>query len=138
MLPVWVPHFPAPLQGIRPSPTVAPGRYPRAVTDEDATSRARRIADLADTALEQVEATRRAVEDLLAEVDSAAAPVLRLEAVPEAGLDSARLVAIEMAVAGRTRAEVAAHIRAAYDLSDVEALLDDVFGPESGARAGGS
>lgn len=136
---MWVPHFPAPLQGIRPSPTVAPGRYPRAVTDGDDTSRAQRIADLADVALEQVEATRRAVEELLAEVDrSAAAPVVRLEAVPETGLDSARLVAIEMAVAGRTRAEVAAHIRAAYELSDVDALLDDVFGPESGARAGSS
>jgi hypothetical protein len=111
------------------------------VTDEDATSRAQRIADLADLALEQVEATRRAVEELLAEVDrsaAAAAPVVRLEAVPETGLDSARLVAIEMAVAGRTRAEVAAHIRAAYELSDVDALLDDVFGPESGARAGSS
>ena len=33
-----------------------------------------------------------------------------------------------MAVAGRTREEVGRHIRAAYELADVESLLDDVFG----------
>ena len=118
------------MQGIRPLSTVAPGRYPRAVAEEDVTARARRIADLAEMALEQVDAACRAVEELLAEVDrDAPAPVVRLEPVSQAGLDSARLVAIEMAVAGRSREEVGAHIRAHYDLTDVEALLDDVFGP---------
>src|SRR4051812_33576932 len=64
----WVPHFPASVQGIRPAPTVAAGRYPRAVADAEATTRARRVAALAEAALGQVEATRRAVEQLLAEV----------------------------------------------------------------------
>jgi hypothetical protein len=100
------------------------------VTEDDVTARARRIADLADMALEQVDSTRRAVEDLLAEVDrAAAAPVVRLEPVAQEGLDSARLVAIEMAVAGRSREEVGAHVRANFAITDVEALLDDVFGP---------
>ena len=90
------------------------------------------MASLAEAALEQVEATRRAVEDVLAEVrDVKPAPVLSLESRSENGLDSARLVAIEMAVTGRSREEVGRHIRAAYDLADVESLLDDVFGPPS-------
>lgn len=92
--------------------------------------RARRLVSLADSALAQVAATRRAVKELLAAVGgAAAAPVEALEP----GLDSARLLAIEMAVTGRSRAEVAQHVRAAYELVDVEALLDDVFGPPAPA-----
>jgi hypothetical protein len=88
------------------------------------------VAALAEAALGQVEATRRAVEQLLAEVREASpATVVPLESGSGTGLDSARLVAIEMAVAGRTREEVRRHVRAAYRLPDVEALLDDVFGP---------
>jgi alkylhydroperoxidase/carboxymuconolactone decarboxylase family protein YurZ len=87
------------------------------------------VASLAEAALTQVEAAHRAVEDVLAEVrDAQPAPVVPLETSSENGLDSARLVAIEMAVAGGSREEVGRHIRAAYDLADVEALLDDVFG----------
>ena len=90
------------------------------------------MASLAEAALVAVEATRRAVEDVLAEIrDVPPAPVVALETRSEDGLDSARLVAIEMAVAGRTREEVGRHIRAAYELADVESLLDDVFGPAS-------
>jgi hypothetical protein len=124
------------------------------VTEEDATTRARRLVSLAEAALGQAEATRRAVEELLAEVGGARpAPVVpldgalettldgaletaldgplqtALESALETGLDSARLVAIEMAVAGRSREEVGLHVRGAYDLADLEALLDDVFGP---------
>jgi hypothetical protein len=43
-------------------------------------------------------------------------------------LSAARLVAIEMAVAGRTREEVDGHLRDAFDVDDTRALLDDVFG----------
>jgi alkylhydroperoxidase/carboxymuconolactone decarboxylase family protein YurZ len=87
------------------------------------------VASLAEAALTQVEAAHRAVEDVLAEVrDALPAPVVPLETGSENGLDSARLAAIEMAVAGGSREEVGRHIRAAYDLADVEALLDDVFG----------
>jgi hypothetical protein len=98
---------------------------------EHESNRARRLIALAEAALTQVEETRRAVEELLAEVRAARpAPVVPLDR----GLDSARLVAIEMAVAGRTRDEVGRHVRATYDLDDVEALLDDVFGPAGDAR----
>jgi hypothetical protein len=95
------------------------------------------VASLAEAALAQVEATVRAVEQLLAEVrEVEPAPVVPLETQSETGLDSARLVAIEMAVAGRTREEVGRHVRAAYHLADVEALLDDVFGPSGRGLAG--
>jgi hypothetical protein len=43
-------------------------------------------------------------------------------------LSAARLVAIEMAVAGRGRDEVDEHLRDAFEVDDTRALLDDVFG----------
>jgi hypothetical protein len=42
-------------------------------------------------------------------------------------LDDARLVALQMAVAGRTRDEVGAHLRAAFDVGDPDPILDHVF-----------
>jgi hypothetical protein len=57
----------------------------------------------------------------------------------ETRLDDARLVALQMAVAGRTRAEVGAHLRAAFDVGDPDPILDHVFAegfpptPPSGA-----
>jgi hypothetical protein len=95
------------------------------VADSDGT-RAHRVASLAEAALAQVETTRRAVAELLAEIGT---PRPAPAVAQEGGLDSARLVAIEMAVAGRSRDEVGHHLRATYDAGDLEALLDDVFGP---------
>lgn len=45
----------------------------------------------------------------------------------ETRLDDARLVALQMAVAGRTRDEVGAHLRKAFDVPDPEPILDHVF-----------
>jgi hypothetical protein len=42
-------------------------------------------------------------------------------------LDDARLVALQMAVAGRTREEVATHLRNAFDVQDPDPILDHVF-----------
>ena len=42
-------------------------------------------------------------------------------------LDDARLVALQMAVAGRSRDEVAEHLRTAFGVSDPELILDHVF-----------
>jgi hypothetical protein len=41
---------------------------------------------------------------------------------------AARLVALQMAVAGADRGEVAGHLRVNFDLSDPTSILDDVFG----------
>jgi hypothetical protein len=55
-------------------------------------------------------------------------------AAPGVSLDSARLVAIEMAVAGRSRGDVERHLRVAYGGPDTPAVLDDVFGSEGEQR----
>ena len=41
---------------------------------------------------------------------------------------SARLVALQMAVAGGARGEVEVHLRRTFDLEDLTSILDDVFG----------
>jgi hypothetical protein len=46
---------------------------------------------------------------------------------PDTHLEDARLVALQMAVAGRTRDEVGAHLRAAFDVGDPDAILEHVF-----------
>ncbi|HEY2601457.1 MAG TPA: hypothetical protein VGI67_07880 [Thermoleophilaceae bacterium] len=46
---------------------------------------------------------------------------------PDTRLDDARLVALQMAVAGRTREEVGAHLRSAFDVGDPDPILDHVF-----------
>lgn len=45
----------------------------------------------------------------------------------ETRLDDARLVALQMAVAGRSRDEVGAHLRNAFDVPDPDPILDHVF-----------
>jgi hypothetical protein len=45
---------------------------------------------------------------------------------------AARLVALQMAVAGADRGEVATHLRVSFDLSDPTSILDDVFGRGTG------
>jgi hypothetical protein len=86
----------------------------------------------------RVAEARRAVEALLEEVRAVRAALPRAVQVPEPApaprrndphaLDQARLVAIDMADAGATRAEVERHLRASFSLGDTGALLDDVFG----------
>ena len=51
---------------------------------------------------------------------------------------SARLVALQMAVAGGKRDEVETHLRRTFDLGDVTQILDDVFGDDGdgGDKAG--
>jgi hypothetical protein len=52
-----------------------------------------------------------------------------------AATDSARLVAIEMAVAGSTRTEVALRLRDEFGLQRPDPILDDVFGPGTGPES---
>ena len=50
---------------------------------------------------------------------------------------SARLVALQMAVAGGKRDEVESHLKRTFDLGDVDQILDDVFGAgDADSRAG--
>jgi hypothetical protein len=68
-----------------------------------------------------------------AELDSPG-PGAESQAPRQEGLGAARLVAIEMAVAGRTRAEVDRHLRDSFRIEDTADLLDDVFGAEGASR----
>jgi hypothetical protein len=108
-----------------------------------------RVAALADEALARVDAARAALEGLLEAVQGlrealAPGPEPAATAQPPApaaqppgpavSLDAARLVAIEMAVAGRSRGDVERHLRVAYGGPDTPAVLDDVFGSQGEQR----
>ena len=60
-------------------------------------------------------------------VQSSPAP-RQVEDHSDARFDGARLVALQMAVAGSTREEVHAELQRAFRLSDPSSILDDVFG----------
>jgi uncharacterized coiled-coil protein SlyX len=72
----------------------------------------------------------RREEPSSAEAD-AEAPGARREADQQLG---ARLVALQMAVAGGNRGEVEVHLRRTFDLADPSSILDDVFGQGTDAE----
>ncbi len=77
----------------------------------------------------EAEAAPEAAED-----DSASGEVVELHPPDEPSEDRGdellgpRLVALQMAVAGGNRGEEEGHLRRAFDLSDPQEILDDVFG----------
>ena len=61
-------------------------------------------------------------------VPSAPEPPRRVDDKTDARFDGARLVALQMAVAGSTREEVHSELQRAFRLPDPSSILDDVFG----------
>ena len=61
-------------------------------------------------------------------VQSAPEPPRRVDDKSDARFDGARLVALQMAVAGSTREEVHSELQRAFRLADPSPILDDVFG----------
>jgi hypothetical protein len=61
--------------------------------------------------------------------------VPRVEDPGDARFDGARLVALQMAVAGSTREEVHAELQRAFRLADPSSILDDVFGARRAGAA---
>jgi vacuolar-type H+-ATPase subunit H len=61
-------------------------------------------------------------------VQRAPEPARRVDDHNDARFDGARLVALQMAVAGSTREEVHAELQRAFRLADPSSILDDVFG----------
>jgi len=61
-------------------------------------------------------------------VSSAPEPSRRVDDKTDARFDGARLVALQMAVAGSTREEVHSELQRAFRLADPSPILDDVFG----------
>jgi hypothetical protein len=83
------------------------------------------VGELAEEAAEP-EASAVATEaPAEAEAPAAEAPAVSRE--PDEQL-SARLVALQMAVAGGKRDEIESHLRRTFELGDVDSILDDVFG----------
>ena len=74
-------------------------------------------------------------------VQSAPEPSRRVDDRNDARFDGARLVALQMAVAGGSREEVEVHLERNFDVNDLKSILNDVFGedggePEPVARSG--
>ena len=94
------------------------------------------LVERAEGTAQQLEALLDALKRTVAALETgsvdgepvAAAAPAEPAVVGRRDLSAARLVAIEMAVAGRTRDEVDDHLRHAFDVDDTRALLDDVFG----------
>jgi hypothetical protein len=61
-------------------------------------------------------------------VQSPPEPARRVEDHSDVRFDGARLVALQMAVAGSTREEVHSELQRAFRLADPSSILDDVFG----------
>jgi hypothetical protein len=61
-------------------------------------------------------------------VSAAPEPQRRVDDKSDARFDGARLVALQMAVAGSTREEVHSELQRAFRLADPSSILDDVFG----------
>jgi vacuolar-type H+-ATPase subunit H len=68
-------------------------------------------------------------------VQSAPEPPRPVDDNHDARFDGARLVALQMAVAGSTREEVHAELQRAFRLADPSSILDDVFGARRAGAA---
>jgi hypothetical protein len=65
-------------------------------------------------------------------------PLRAVEEPPSQGLEDARLVALQMAVAGKPRQEVTDHVRRSFDVGEPEKLVEEVFANlDSGAATAG-
>lgn len=105
------------------SPILRRAGYPRRVVE------AERVRDLAQDALVRADAARAGLEDLLAAVERLRGELSNgTRPDPGIDLDGARLVALEMAMSGRSRDEVERHLRTVYRGPDTAAVLADVFG----------
>ena len=108
-------------------------------------------AELVDAEIAEDPTVGELASEVAEDEDAGDAPVVPVELVPEDEPEprerttrepdeqlSARLVALQMAVAGGKRDEVEAHLRRTFDLGDVTQILDDVFGvTEDGGEAAG-
>jgi hypothetical protein len=128
------------LAGGQPAPPAAPA--PASAPASDAPSAtAAQLAALAEQVRLTVETVRTRMDELTARVDALAAQ-LGAPAAPQPpspptpGADDApRLLAVELAVAGATRADVDARLRERFGVSSTAELLDEVFGVGSAPSA---
>jgi hypothetical protein len=105
------------------------------VTDEPPPAE---VAALAEQVRATMEAVRARLDELTARVDALVAQLAQQPSAASAPAahDAPRLLAIELAVAGATRADVDAELRRRFGVVSTGPLLDEVFGVGSapGAR----
>ena len=93
------------------------------------------LADLASDLLEQATEMRRQWAELAEAIgrESSLSPGAAAPAspAPDTSADQARLVALDMMLSGRTRAETEEHLRRTFAGEDFSGLLDEVFADES-------
>ena len=132
---------PEPARDVPPEPrSDAELRVVREPAERPVEPRAAEPAESAET-----DADAEAVDAEPADVEPAEPEPVRAEAepIPDAQVEdaqesradenlAARLVALQMAVAGGNRGEVEGHLRVAFELDAPEDILNDVFGPGTG------
>lgn len=132
------------LAGGQPAPPASPAPARAALPDAPPASAAQ-LAALAEQVRLTVETVRIRLDELTARVDALAAQQAAPAGAPLAPLprpprpadpdDAPRLLAVELAVAGATRADVDARLRERFGVSSTAELLDEVFGVGSSPSA---
>ena len=110
-------------------------RYAREDMPEKEGDRLGELADLASDLLEQATEMRRQWAELAEAIGRESSLSLDVPA-PEApgaesSADQARLVALDMMLSGRTRAETEEHLRRTFAGEDFSGLLDEVFAEDA-------
>lgn len=132
------------LAGGQPPVPAPPASLPAAQLAPPATTA--QVAGLAEQVRLTVEAVRARLDELAATVDALArrldAPPPPAPAPPPPPLpptpdpdDAPRLLAVELAVGGATRADVDARLRERFGVTSTVGLLDEVFGVGSSPSA---
>ena len=110
-----------------PRPSAHTSRPPAAHTPRPASTPVRPVAPAAPAPAPRREPAAPQVRRP-EPVQSAPEPARRVDDHSDARFDGARLVALQMAVAGSTREEVHSELQRAFRLADPSSILDDVFG----------
>jgi hypothetical protein len=104
-----------------------PGSTVARVVEREPAAPAAEEGSTDEGASEVVDLVEQRRESLRREEETVEEPAADDRREPDEQL-SARLVALQMAVAGGNRGEVAEHLRRTFDVGDLEGILDDVFG----------
>ena len=125
------------------------GQFEAHTAPEGANERMRKLADLADDLVEQLDAVgdqyehlQRTLDEPTLPGDGAAAPVMRVVKDPvdednmygPSAADSVRLVVMDMAIKGSSREQTKAYVRDVFGLDDGEAIVDEIFDTTEAAQ----
>jgi hypothetical protein len=127
------------------------GQIEASTAPEGANDRMRKLADLADDLVEQLEVVgdqyeqlQRTLDEPTLPGDGTGPPVLRAaEELPaeDDGIaygpstsDSVRLVVMDMAIKGSSREQTKAYVREVFGLDDGDAIVDEIFDTTEAAQ----